>query len=378
MNGWRSIALIARQDLIQMLWRREAVLWVFVMPVVFFYFMGMTTAGIGSLSSDADESDPLGLWAPAESSVLIDELIARLEAENFRVDRPADAEFFKLYARQLTLTPLDDGRFQVRFVSSIEGPVAGFDQLRLDRAFLGVLGDALVIELEQGTLSAEAFDDLAAIPRNVSVRVQPAGRRLDPPGGVAQAVPGTLVMFTMLILTTAGAVHLALERNAGLFRRLATTPISRGQIIAGKFISRMGLALVQISFAIVAGTLLFGMDWGPSVLMVLVVLLVWGAFNASLAMVLGNLARTEAQATGIGVLATLVLAALGGAWWPIEIAPEWMQRLALALPTGWAMDALHKLVSFAYPAVEVLPHLIALLVGALLLAWLGTRTFRYS
>ena len=191
-------------------------------------------------------------------------------------------------------------------------------------------------------------------------------------------MPGTLVMFTMLILTTAGAIHLAIERNAGLFRRLATTPISRGEIIAGKFVSRMGLALVQIAFAILAGTVLFGMDWGPSVPMVLVVLFAWGAFNAALAMVLGNLARTEAQASGIGVLVTLVLAALGGAWWPIEVAPAWMQRLALVLPTGWTMDALHKLTSFAYPAAVAVPHLAGLLAGALLLGWLGVRTFRYG
>lgn len=112
--------------------------------------------------------------------------------------------------------------------------------------------------------------------------------------------------------------------------------------------------------------------------MVLAVLLGWGAFNASLAMVLGNLARTEAQASGIGVLATLVLSALGGAWWPIEIAPEWMQQLALVLPTGRAMDAMHKLVNFAYPANVVIPHLAGLLGSALALGWLGTKTFRYE
>lgn len=60
-------------------------------------------------------------------------------------------------------------------------------------------------------------------------------------------------------------------------------------------------------------------------------------------MVLAALARTEPQTSGIGVLATLILAALGGAWWPIEITPEWMQALPWPSPpagpwtpcTGW-------------------------------------------
>ena len=55
-----------------------------------------------------------------------------------------------------------------------------------------------------------------------------------------------------------------------------------------------------------------------------------------------------------------------------------MQQLALLLPTGWAMDALHKLVSFAYAPPVVLPHLLAMLGGALVLGWVGARTFRYD
>ncbi len=37
---------------------------------------------------------------------------------------------------------------------------------------------------------------------------------------------------------------------------------------------------------------------------------------------------------------------LGGWWWPIEITPEWMPLLRKVLPSGWAMDAMHPLISF--------------------------------
>jgi hypothetical protein len=42
------------------------------------------------------------------------------------------------------------------------------------------------------------------------------------------------------------------------------------------------------------------------------------------------------------------------------------------------MDAMHRLVSFGYPAVAVLPHVTALLAGAFVLAWAGARVFRYE
>jgi ABC-type multidrug transport system permease subunit len=120
------------------------------------------------------------------------------------------------------------------------------------------------------------------------------------------------------------------------------------------------------------------MSWGAALPMVIVILIAWAAFNASLALVLGSLARSQPQAAGIGVLGTMILAALGGCWWPIEITPPWMQSLAAALPTGWAMDALHRLVHFGDTAASAAPHAAALGFGALVLGWIGARVFRYQ
>ena len=114
----------------------------------------------------------------------------------------------------------------------------------------------------------------------------------------------------------------------------------------------MMLGLIQIGFAMAAGSVLFHMQWGSSLPMVALVLVGWAAFAAGLAIVLANVTRTPAQTAGIGVFATQILAALGGCWWPIEVTPAWMQKLAIALPTGWAMDAMHKLVNFGDPAAS--------------------------
>ncbi len=78
------------------------------------------------------------------------------------------------------------------------------------------------------------------------------------------------------------------------------------------------------------------------------------------------------------VLTTNVLAALGGCWWPIEITPGWVQKLALLLPTGWIMDALHKLMSFGAAPSAVLPHLAAQAGLAVASAWLLARRFRFQ
>ncbi|MBM3855016.1 MAG: hypothetical protein FJ399_17985 [Verrucomicrobia bacterium] len=40
------------------------------------------------------------------------------------------------------------------------------------------------------------------------------------------------------------------------------------------------------------------------------------------------------EIVGVCVLASLRMAAVGGCWFPLEIAPEWMKLLARTVPTG--------------------------------------------
>ena len=383
MREWlRSAAFIARTDLWFMLRQRETLLWVFLMPLLFFYFIGTVTGGFGGPSGD--RPDPLALQTPAASGVVLDAIVGRLEGQSYRVERPGTPADLEPYTRRLTLADFTDGsiaagtRVQATFEQRGDGLTATFDQFRISRALYTVAADLAVLKVTGQTVTPDALKTLAATPRQLTLSVRSAGRREEPPQGFSQAVPGTMVMFTMLIMLTSGAITLVVERQFGLLRRLASTPITSGAIVAGKWTARMALGVVQVGFAMVAGRILFRVDWGPSLPMVVVVLVAWAAFNASFALLLGNVARTQPQMAGVGVLTTMVLAALGGCWWPIEITPEWMQSLALALPTGWTMDALHKLVNFGYGPAAAAPHVAALAVGTVLCGWGGARIFRYQ
>jgi ABC-type multidrug transport system permease subunit len=187
-----------------------------------------------------------------------------------------------------------------------------------------------------------------------------------------------MVMFTLLMLFTTGGVTLTMERNQGILRRLASSPMSRGAVVLGKWGARMSLGVIQIAFAMIAGSLLFHVRWGPNLPMVVLVLLVYGSLAAALGMLLGNFGRTEGQVIGLGVIASNLFAGLGGCWWPIEITPLWTQKLALAFPTGWTMDALHKLMNFGASPASVLPNLCVTTVAALVAGYVLSRSFRFQ
>jgi energy-coupling factor transporter ATP-binding protein EcfA2 len=146
----------------------------------------------------------------------------------------------------------------------------------------------------------------------------------------------------------------------------------------GKWKGRMVLAAIQVAAALLVGTFLFRMKWGPDLRMVILVLAAWAGFCASAGLWLGTVARTEAQAGGLGALAANVLAALGGCWWPIEVTPEWMQVIQKTIPTGWTMDALHNLISFQAGAMSVVPNVVMLVGAAVVFGVLAARRFRYE
>src|SRR5262249_47403977 len=132
-----------------------------------------------------------------------------------------------------------------------EGANTDYDRVRVTRAVSTVLGDLVAISSKGVTPTREAFADLARQPRPISVAVTSAGKRKDAPLGFEQAVPGILVMFTLLVLFTSGGVSLAVERRQGILRRLASSPISRGAVVWGKWGARVILGFIQILFAMV-------------------------------------------------------------------------------------------------------------------------------
>jgi len=375
---------VARKDASHLLRRRETLIWTFVMPILFFYFIGTI---VGNSYSTA--KDTLAVSVPSDAGFLADQLLDQLSQRGYTVIRLGNPNELQPFGRRLWIPPgftdsaLAGKSVKIRFDRTGENMTANYDRVRLYRAVYTTLADLIVVSADNAAgknagVSKVAFEKLAEEPRMLTVNVTAAGTRVTPPAGFEQSVPGTMVMFTLLVMFTSGGVSLTIERNTGVLRRLASSPMSRGAVVAGKWGARMSLGLVQIAFAMITGSVLFHVNWGPHLPMVILVMVAYGSLAAALGMLLGNFGRTEGQVIGFGVIASNLMAGLGGCWWPIEITPVWAQKLSLAFPTGWTMDALHKLMDFGASPASVLPHLCVTAGAALLAGIVLARRFRFQ
>jgi ABC-2 type transport system permease protein len=74
----------------------------------------------------------------------------------------------------------------------------------------------------------------------------------------------------------------------------------------------------------------------------------------------------------------MLFALLGGCWWPLEMFPPLMRKLAKIFPTYWAMQGFTTLLSRGGASQDVLPYVLVLLVFALVFLGIGIVFFRYE
>ena len=167
---------------------------------------------------------------------------------------------------------------------------------------------------------------------------------LPTPDGIDDRVdflfPGVLALAVMSAAMVGPAIATGFEREYGVLKRLAITPLGRPALVGAKTVGILAVEVVQV-LALTAIAVFLG--WGSTDTQPLValgaVLLGTVAF-AGLGLLLGGTLpglTTLAAANGLYVLLLLV----GGMLFPLESLPGWLQGVSRALPPASLADLLH-------------------------------------
>jgi ABC-2 type transport system permease protein len=208
-----------------------------------------------------------------------------------------------------------------------------------------------------------------------------AGEAVDPSagpdlGGFGQSVPGMGTMFA-LFTVLGGMGTLVAEKKQWTLQRLATMPISRAQLLGGKILSRFSLGALQYSVIFAIG-IVAGLNFGRDLIALVLVILAFTLTCTALSFALGSLLKNEQQAAGMTNLLGLTLAPLGGAWWPLELVPDFMRAVGHVSPVAWAMDSYTSLMFRNGDLQDVLVPLLVLAGMSAALFAVGIKRFRYE
>jgi ABC-type multidrug transport system permease subunit len=190
-------------------------------------------------------------------------------------------------------------------------------------------------------------------------------------------IPGYLVMF-VFFTAALSAERIVRERQNNTLERLLAGSVRRESILGGTFLGTAAKGLIQIAIFWVVGILVFNIDLGlsPAAAIILSILVI--IMSSAFGIMLATLVKTERSAGSIGVLASLVLAPLGGCWWPLFITPKWMQFIAKITPHGWATTGFNKLMVFGADFGAAVPEMLALIGFAVVFGVIAIWRFRTS
>jgi len=351
----KQIFIIGHNDLRVFLRRKASYVWLFVTPVIFIGFMGYAVRGPG----DPANVRPTVLVDNRDTNFLASVFTAELGTQGLRAVNPGSGE----EAPQGIRVPAD---FTQRILSGKQAKVEFFKkenelsgegamiELRLVRALIAMNSHLLVASSKgEAGLSELAVRGAQHTASLVRLDARFAGRK-PMPSGFKFSLPGNMVMYLMMNLLLFGGASIARGRQNGLMRRLACHPLTRPRLVAGKIYGLILLGAVQTTVFLLAGRFLFGVHFGDSLGAILLTLLVYSWVAASLGVLVGSVLQGEDKVVGLCVMTSLLMGALGGCWWPVEIGPPLLHTIAQCLPTGWALEALHQLLSFGGGLADIL------------------------
>ncbi len=156
--------------------------------------------------------------------------------------------------------------------------------------------------------------------------------------GYAQASAGMMVQFSIFGLITSAMV-LVLERKSGTLQRLLSSPIRKYEVIAGHVLAMFSIVFTQQLILVLVGQFVFGVDYMRQPFAILLMVIVLSLWASSLGLFIGAISRKEDQVITLSLVAMFIFAALGGAWFPLEVAgkafaSDW-SRNANRLGNGW-------------------------------------------
>lgn len=207
----------------------------------------------------------------------------------------------------------------------------------------------------------------------------PALREADPDLGgrrlIDLYVPVTVLMAMIMAGVQAMPPVFAGYRERGILRRVSTTPVRPGALLAAQTVLHGVAVACSVVLALAVGRVAFGVELpsglvGYALTLVLTVLSVL-ALGAALSAV----PRSTKTAGVAGTVAFLVMMFTAGVWIPVQAMPDLLQRVVEFTPLGAASAALDRAADGAWPG---LGHLAIVVFWTSVLSGAAVRWFRWE
>ena len=187
--------------------------------------------------------------------------------------------------------------------------------------------------------------------------------------------PAILALFPFIVMFLITSITTLRERRSGTLERLMTTPLGKGDFIAGYAIAFGATAVVQALITVAFAVWVCGLEVEGPLWQLGLVAVTDAVLGSSLGLLASAFARTEFQAVQFMPLIVFPQILVGGILMPRDQMPEVLQAISDWLPLSYAVDAVNAVTAGdeGWDVAGPLLIVAAFVVGAVVLASLTLR-----
>ena len=162
--------------------------------------------------------------------------------------------------------------------------------------------------------------------------------------GISSAAIGILVMF-ITFFATGGAGAMLEEKETGTWKRINSTPTRGYSILGGYILGNFLQGWVQVGVLIIVSRYMFNINWGNSTLGLIMLFSSFLLAIIGLGSALSSFVKTRAQLSSLSSIVVMPTCLLAGCFWPREIMPDIMVKIADFVPQTWVLKGMTDLVT---------------------------------
>jgi ABC-2 type transport system permease protein len=151
-----------------------------------------------------------------------------------------------------------------------------------------------------------------------------------------------MAIFFLMYTVTQASRSILDERDEGTLPRMLISPTRNAEVLAGKVLSVVVIAFLQVGVLVLASAMFFRLDWGkplPVILLVIGVALAASAWGILLA----SFAKTPYQVSSLGTAMMLLFGIIGGTFIQVSSFGSALKLVSKITPHAWALNGFETL-----------------------------------
>jgi ABC-2 type transport system permease protein len=189
-------------------------------------------------------------------------------------------------------------------------------------------------------------------------------------------VAGILVILVTIIGMFLTALNLVREKELGTAEQMNVTPVRKYQFLVAKLLPFLFLALLELSFGLLIGRLLFDLPIQGSLLLLFAMATVYLVVALGIGLFLSTISNTQQQMMFVAFFFMVTFILMSGVFTPAESMPVWAQKINLLNPMAYFMKAIRMILLKGSGFADVAREFYSLLEYGVVILTLAIMNYR--